>query len=317
MTEDLKYKEVLKLILNKKHELNYTEEDEKKITKLWEKYYKKIKPNSSKEVLAGAVLWLYSKLNSLWENDKTWSQKSLAAILKAKQKTISDKTREISMYLKIRNWDNRFCRKDVAESNPLNNYVILPESGFISTREQAIKNGMAFIPVKKTKEDCFYDGIDLISQDNEKALRCFKQAIEIDDEYVDAYNGIGELNFFKDPKKSKECYKKAFDLSLKHFKGKWPEELLWGILKNRQYLRSIHGYGLMLWREGKSDEAFELFKLLLKLNKYDNQGARYLVAAIYAGLKWGEMEQFDEDNERMEKLFENQNKKHKFFDFED
>lgn len=195
--------------------------------------------------------------------------------------------------------------------------AVLP-SGFILPKDAAIKEGLPFALFKKDKEDYYYDGMDYFDKGDEKKARyCFKKALEIDDEYVDAYNGMGTSYWFNNLKKSKEYFQKAYELTLKYFNNTWPEEINWGIIENRQYLRSIQYYGLALWREGNNEEAMELFKLLLKLNKYDNQGARYLVAALYAEIKWEQMDEYENDRDKEERLLEEQNKKYNFWMCED
>ena len=66
--------------------------------------------------------------------------------------------------------------------------------------------------------------------------------------------------------------------------------LPWGYLDNRPFLRCLHGYGLALWRLGRAPEAAEVFERMLWLNPSDNQGARFLVAQVKAGLTWEEAE---------------------------
>jgi tetratricopeptide (TPR) repeat protein len=65
--------------------------------------------------------------------------------------------------------------------------------------------------------------------------------------------------------------------------------LPWGHINNRPFLRCLHGYGLSLWRLGKSDEAREVFNRMLWLNPPDNQGIRFLLADIDAGKMWYEL----------------------------
>ena len=72
----------------------------------------------------------------------------------------------------------------------------------------------------------------------------------------------------------------------KNFHGLLP----WGHIDNRPYLRCLHGYGLCLWRTGKTDAAREIFDKMLWLNPRDNQGARFLLADIDAGRSWQEMQ---------------------------
>lgn len=166
----------------------------------------------------------------------------------------------------------------------------------------------------RTKEDWYYQGLEYIGVGRKaEGIKCFNKALKLDKNYVDAYNGLGTAYFYTDAKKAERYYRKAYLLTKKRFL-KWPKRLEWGILENRQYLRSIHYYGLMLWRKNNFKKAMGLFKLLLKLNPNDNQGARYLVATLYEGCTW---EKAPENNEKEEKMLERQNKLHKFWRWED
>ena len=62
--------------------------------------------------------------------------------------------------------------------------------------------------------------------------------------------------------------------------------LPWGNIDNRPFLRCLHGYGLCLWRLGRTREAAKVFERMLWLNPPDNQGARFLLAQVKAGERW-------------------------------
>ena len=62
--------------------------------------------------------------------------------------------------------------------------------------------------------------------------------------------------------------------------------LRWGRVNNRPYLRALHGLALCLRRLNQCPEATTLFNHLLWLNPFDNQGIRFLLADIEAGLTW-------------------------------
>jgi Flp pilus assembly protein TadD len=62
--------------------------------------------------------------------------------------------------------------------------------------------------------------------------------------------------------------------------------LPWGFIDNRPFLRCLHGYGLCLWRLGRGEEAEAVFNRMLWLNPSDNQGARFLLAAVRDGEEW-------------------------------
>jgi len=64
--------------------------------------------------------------------------------------------------------------------------------------------------------------------------------------------------------------------------------LRWGWIDNRPFLRCLHGYGLGLWRLGRSEEAVAVFERMLWLNPTDNQGVRFLIGPARAGESWEE-----------------------------
>jgi len=59
------------------------------------------------------------------------------------------------------------------------------------------------------------------------------------------------------------------------------DELIWGIIENRPFLRSVHILGLEFMRRKDLVRAEKLFKQILVYNPNDNQGVRYLLAEIY------------------------------------
>ncbi|MFW6147480.1 MAG: hypothetical protein ACOC6B_03710 [Thermodesulfobacteriota bacterium] len=66
--------------------------------------------------------------------------------------------------------------------------------------------------------------------------------------------------------------------------------LAWGLIDNRPFLRSMHGYGLCLWRLGRFDEAEHIFRQMLWLNPSDNQGVRFLIDEVKAKTAWEDRE---------------------------
>ncbi len=71
--------------------------------------------------------------------------------------------------------------------------------------------------------------------------------------------------------------------------------LPWGLIDNRPYLRCLHGHGLCLWRSGDLASAASVFRRMLWLNPGDNQGARFNLAAVEAGLSWADASAGDAD----------------------
>ena len=73
------------------------------------------------------------------------------------------------------------------------------------------------------------------------------------------------------------------ELSLgENFDGLLP----WGRIDNRPFLRCMNGFGLCLWRQGRFEEAENIFKRMLWLNPTDNQGVRFVIEDVRAGIAW-------------------------------
>jgi hypothetical protein len=68
--------------------------------------------------------------------------------------------------------------------------------------------------------------------------------------------------------------------------AEFPTVLRWGHINNRPYLRALHGLGLCLWRLNQLIEAAALFNRMLWMNPTDNQGIRFLLSDIEAGMDW-------------------------------
>jgi tetratricopeptide (TPR) repeat protein len=60
----------------------------------------------------------------------------------------------------------------------------------------------------------------------------------------------------------------------------------WLDLDSRPYMRALHGKGLALWRLARTAEAVAVFRQQVALNPNDNQGVRFLLRELEAGLTW-------------------------------
>lgn len=58
----------------------------------------------------------------------------------------------------------------------------------------------------------------------------------------------------------------------------------WGLVETRPYMRARLGLAQALWAMGMQQPAIDHFEAMLRLNENDNQGVRYLLAAMYAEL---------------------------------
>ena len=117
-------------------DLYLTVEDKELLQKLIDSYFrkKKIFVNSDIKNIAGGLLWVYSRINFLFQYDNQWSQKSIAEKIGIKQKTISRTASSMMDSLNINYFDRRFAREEVAEKDPRNNFFML-QSGFILCKE--------------------------------------------------------------------------------------------------------------------------------------------------------------------------------------
>lgn len=170
------------------------------------------------------------------------------------------------------------------------------------------------------KYEYYYDAMDYLNAGNVSvAKKILKKALQLDVEFIDGYNGLAAAyEDEKNKKKAKESASIAFKLTNDKFL-KWPKEMHWGELDNRPYLRAICNKAIYLHEEGEAEEAEKLYRLLIKLNPDDNQGVRYLLAALFAGKHPKITEELMEKGNKfqnwseMEKFMEDQNKKHKFW----
>jgi len=129
-------------------------------------------------------------------------------------------------------------------------------------------------------QDLVYDGWDLYSRDPRGAKECFDEALELDPDLADAYNGLAGLA--ADKKRFEEAealYRTAYEKARAELGTEDPKAFAWwGELETRPYMRARHGLGLLLMKMGRTREAVAEFKDLLRRNPNDNQGIRYLVA---------------------------------------
>lgn len=171
--------------------------------------------------------------------------------------------------------------------------------------------------------DLYYNAMELIEGDRNdlrEAEKILKKALDLDkNKTVQAHIGFVHLySALKNKKKTNEHIKKAYNEAQIKFPS-WPKRMEWGVLEYRPYMRAIQYRADLHLDEGEKDKAMELYRLLLKMNPNDNQGARYTIAGVYAGISGEEVNRmFDEGNEKqnwdkLEKMVAKQNAKHKFW----
>lgn len=108
------------------------------------------------------------------------------------------------------------------------------------------------------------------------------KALAISPLCTDAYVLLGEHAEPGSPEQL-ECYRRgvaAGEAALG--KTVFAEDVghFWGLLETRPYMRARLGLAQLLWARGAGDEALAHFRDMLRLNPNDNQGVRYMLAAL-------------------------------------
>lgn len=179
-----------------------------------------------------------------------------------------------------------------------------------------------YFDLGKQVEDLYYDAMELADSGKvgaRKAERLLKKAFDIDQHSVQVHIGFAHVyGTLGNKDDAEEHIKKAYKETQKLFSF-WPKHMEWGILENRPYMRAIQ-YRADLYADAKEDKkAIKLYRLLLSMNPNDNQGVRYTLSGIYAGMRGEEINaMFDEGNEKqnwdaLELLVKGQNARHKFW----
>jgi tetratricopeptide (TPR) repeat protein len=116
------------------------------------------------------------------------------------------------------------------------------------------------------------------------------QLLDADLRCLDAHAHLGNLVFDRRPEDAIKHYKIGMRIGELSLGPGFDGVLSWGWIDNRPFLRCMHGYGLCLWRLGKTTEAAALFGRMLWLNPSDNQGERFNLHWIREGRTWEESE---------------------------
>lgn len=176
----------------------------------------------------------------------------------------------------------------------------------------------------RTVDDLYYDAMELLHDYRDRlayqdAEILLLRALDMDKHNVQTFVGLSTVyERLRDKSEERKYVNQAYE-ETKHIFPKWPEQMLWGILENRKYMRAIHRKATLSADEGDAKGAEELYRLLLTLNPGDNQGIRYLLAGLYARISGALIDKmFDEGNRKqdwrkLEQLVADQNKKHKFW----
>lgn len=126
--------------------------------------------------------------------------------------------------------------------------------------------------------DLFYQAIDA---EGRLQIKLARQALAIDPDCADAYVLLAER--MPDPERRLALYRKGMEAG-EHAIGKKAFEedagRFWGILETRPYMRARAGLAECLRSSGRTDEAIEDYRELLRLNPDDSQGIRFVLIPL-------------------------------------
>jgi tetratricopeptide (TPR) repeat protein len=139
-------------------------------------------------------------------------------------------------------------------------------------------------------QDVMYDAWERTTSRSRVALA--RKALGISPLCADAYNLLAEEAMSVE--EARDLYAKAVDAGELALGPKGFKEYaghFWGFLETRPYMRARAGLADILLKLGDEDAAISHYRDMLKLNPNDNQGIRYVLAALLlrrgeeAGLK--------------------------------
>jgi len=136
-------------------------------------------------------------------------------------------------------------------------------------------------------DDRLEEGIDALDSDLKKASSIFRQLIHEYPEHIDAYHHLALALYRMGKEEAFRIWEEAVKMTLKFFPQHFSmehDQLPWGFVDNRPFLRLYHSYGWMLMRRNEMEEALQVFENLLNLNPHDNQGARTFLVSCYFAL---------------------------------
>lgn len=142
-------------------------------------------------------------------------------------------------------------------------------------------------------QDIVYEAWE--TQSKKERIRLAKEALSVSSDCGDAYNLLAEEEA-KTLEEALELYRQGMEAGRRALGKKFFKENkghLWGHIEARPYMRSCAGYMECLWQLGKYEEAITEAEKMLRLNKNDNQGIRYILAGYLLALgRYEELDKF-------------------------
>lgn len=189
-------------------------------------------------------------------------------------------------------------------------------------REVVKKKLIKKLPSKDGEEldGLFLDAVEWVhALEVTRATKLLEKMVAQYDFYIPAFGLLAQL--YRDLgnyDRARELNLLAYKTTLQKYPT-WPENMEWGNPEYRPYLRTICDRAALYQVDGDLEQAIPLYELLLKLTPGDNQGIRYLLAGLYAGVSPAEVDKMTDDGNSLqdwsalENMLADQNAKHKFW----
>jgi tetratricopeptide (TPR) repeat protein len=115
-----------------------------------------------------------------------------------------------------------------------------------------------------------------------EAEKSFKSVLAQMPDHLDALHHLAMVQSEQGlVKQARDLWEQSMRIGRKAFPPEFErgqDQLEWGWLDNRPFLRCLHGLALVKYRDGEVEGALQFFQELLSLNPNDNQGVRALAA---------------------------------------
>lgn len=267
--------------------------------RLWRDFAARVDLSKTRkpEVWAAALAYTFERLRMSGS-----PQAGIAQVFRVSPITVSQKHRQIAEALNLVALDARYLteamRAAVEREHgpwpedlplrevPTGGWGWRPPIGSVADLEEWFEEREQG-PLRQA-QDLVYDGWEALDEllgsgDPKKAERCFRAALRLDPTLADAHNGLGNVAGAREDFSTAEAhYRKAYRLARDALGSESRQAFHWWLeLETRPYMRAREGLGWVYWQTGRYREAIAEYEALLKLNKNDNQGARYLIGPLY------------------------------------
>ncbi|MEN6325264.1 MAG: hypothetical protein ABFD18_03510 [Syntrophomonas sp.] len=148
-------------------------------------------------------------------------------------------------------------------------------------------------------EDPITDAVDLKNMGQiDEAWKVLNNVVEQDIRCIDAHVHMGNFTFGDGQaeywvKSALKHYTVGVELGNYFLGPGFAGKLPWGLIDNRPYLRALHGQCLCYWALNDFEAAADIARLLLKLNKSDNQGVRFILPDIEKRVPYQQYQDFN------------------------